>query len=246
MIRKTPSVQIVLVEPSHPGNIGGTARAMKTMNLSKLALVNPKRFPDPQADWRAAGALSLVKEAIVYESIEAAVAKSALVAATSVRERHIAWPKYTSAEFAREIVSKYDSTQQISVVFGREDSGLTNEELQLCNLQVRIPSNPDYNSLNLAMSVQIVAYDLYCQTLMQTDNEKTKEIEPQLASFAQVEAFYEHLWNVLHTIDFLQPDEPREAVVRLRRLFGRVHLDHTEVQILRGILSHVERALEYK
>ncbi|MDE0094180.1 MAG: RNA methyltransferase [Gammaproteobacteria bacterium] len=244
-----PSIQIVLVEPSHPGNIGSTARAMKTMNLSQLALVNPKRFPDPQADWRAAGALPIVKNTRVYESIETAVSQSVVVAATSVRTRHISWPTYTSEEFAQEILSNYGATQQISILFGREDSGLTNEELQLCNVQVTIPGNPEYNSLNLAMAVQIIAYDLFKYSVLKDGSKKlgdVVEVVEQLATFTEVEAFYDHMWQVLQLIEFLDPDEPREAVVRLRRLFGRIRLDHTEVQILRGILSHFERALEYK
>ena len=222
---------------------------MKTMNLSQLALVNPKRFPDPQADWRAAGALPIVKDAQVYESIEAAVSNSVVVAATSVRTRHISWPTYTSEEFAQEILSNYESTQQVSILFGREDSGLTNDELQRCNLQITIPGNPQYNSLNLAMAVQIIAYDLYKQSVLNVGEKKlgdAVEAVEQLATFTEVEAFYKHMWQVLQLIEFLDPDEPREAVVRLRRLFGRVQLDHTEVQILRGILSHFERALEYK
>lgn len=245
-MKSLSSIRIVLVEPSHPGNIGGAARAMKTMGLSQLVLVNPKRFPDPQADWRAAGALDIVTEVIVCNSLQEAVADSSLVAATSVRDRHIAWPKFSSADFAQEVISKYDDTQTLSVVFGRESSGLTNEELNLCNVQVMIPSNPEYSSLNLAMAVQVISYDLYKKVRVEDAVVANDDEADTLATFAETQAFYTHLWQVLRQVEFLDPNEPREAPVRLRRLFGRVGLQHTEVQILRGILSHIEHALSEK
>lgn len=239
-----PEIRIVLVEPSHPGNIGGAARAMKTMGLKSLAVVNPKRFPDPQADWRAAGALDIVEQAHICDSISAAVADSVLVAGTSARARHIPWPMMTSAQFAEFVHTKFKSEDCISVLFGREDNGLTNYELNLCNKHVRIPSNDQYGSLNLAMSVQIIAYDLFCQTLSekQTDSEEETWDKP-LATFAEVNDFLEHLQSVLLTVGFSDPEEPRKAEIRLRRLFGRIHMDHTEVQILRGVLTHIEKEL---
>lgn len=233
-------VQIVLVEPSHPGNIGGAARAMKTMGLSRLALVNPKRFPDPQADWRAAGALDVIENTAVFDSLEEALAPCVLTAATSARSRHIPWPVLSSAEFAEHIHREYSSKDIVSVVFGREDSGLTNEELNLCNLQIRIPSSSDYGSLNLAMSVQVVAYDLFRSNNPQSSQDETWD-RPR-ATHDELGAFFSHLESVLTQIDFYDPENPREAMTRLRRLFTRTDLDQTEVQILRGILSHVEKA----
>ncbi|MYD45639.1 MAG: RNA methyltransferase [Gammaproteobacteria bacterium] len=239
-----PEIRIVLVEPSHPGNIGGAARAMKTMGLSTLAIVNPKRFPDPQADWRAAGALDIVEQAQVCDSISAAVKDSVLVAGTSARARHIPWPMMTSTQFAEFVHTKFKSDDCISVLFGREDNGLTNDELNLCNTHVRIPSNDQYGSLNLAMSVQIIAYDLFCQTLFETQEDPDEETwDKPLATFAEVNDFLEHLQSVLLRVGFSDPDEPRNAEIRLRRLFGRIHMDHTEVQILRGVLTHIEKEL---
>lgn len=234
-------VQVVLVEPSHPGNIGGAARAMKTMGLSRLAVVNPRRFPDPQADWRAAGALDIIESASVFETLEEALAPSVLVAATSARSRHIPWPVMSSEEFARHVQREYSSEDVVSVVFGREDSGLTNEELNLCNLQVRIPSSSEYGSLNLAMSVQIVAYDLF--RICQEDGRHEKVWDRPVATHHEIAAFFVHLESVLTEIDFYDPENPREAMTRLRRLFGRMELDQTEVQILRGVLSHIERVI---
>ena len=233
-------VQIVLVEPSHPGNIGGAARAMKTMGLSRLALVNPKRFPDPQADWRAAGALDVIESTVVFETLEEALAPSVLSAATSARSRHIPWPVLSSAEFAEHVHKEYSSTDIVSVVFGREDSGLTNEELNLCNTQVRIPSSGDYGSLNLAMSVQVVAYDLF--RVSSESNSPQNLWDRPLATHHELGSFFAHLESVLKEIDFYDPENPREAMTRLRRLFSRTDLDQTEVQILRGILSHIEKA----
>ncbi|MCY3883610.1 MAG: RNA methyltransferase [Gammaproteobacteria bacterium] len=234
-------VQVVLVEPSHPGNIGGAARAMKTMGLSKLVLVNPKRFPDPQADWRAAGALDVIRSTVIFETLEEALRPSVLSAATSVRSRHIPWPVLSSAEFAQHVHAQYAPNDVISVVFGREDSGLTNEELNLCNIQVRIPSSRVYGSLNLAMSVQVVAYDLF--RVLNQDKPNENSWDRPLATHQELGAFFAHLESVLTQLDFYDPDNPREAMTRLRRLFSRTELDQTEVQILRGILSHVEKAV---
>ncbi|MXW54775.1 MAG: RNA methyltransferase [Gammaproteobacteria bacterium] len=233
-------VQIVLVEPSHPGNIGGAARAMKTMGLSKLVLVKPKRFPDPQADWRAAGALDVVESTVVFNTLEAALAPSVLTAATSARSRHIPWPVMNSAEFAEHVHKEYSSTDIVSVVFGREDSGLTNDELNLCNMQVQIPSSSNYGSLNLAMAVQVVAYDLFRVRSQASPTENAWD--RPLATHQELGSFFAHLESVLTEIDFYDPENPREAMTRLRRLFSRTDLDQTEVQILRGILSHIEKA----
>ena len=242
-----PEVQIVLVEPSHPGNIGGAARAMKTMGLSSLTVIKPRRFPDPQADWRAAGALDIIERTQVCETIAEAVSDSILVAGTSARSRHIPWPLMTSAQFAEFVHTKFQADERVSILFGREDNGLTNEELNLCNKHVRIPSSEHYGSLNLAMSVQVVAYDLFCQSLLVQPEVADAEMRDKpLATFAEVNDFLEHLQNVLMQTGFSEPDEPRKAEVRLRRLFGRIEMDHIEVQILRGILTHIEKAINNK
>lgn len=242
-----PEVQIVLVEPSHPGNIGGTARAMKTMGLTSLKVVKPKRFPDPQADWRAAGALDIVEQAQVCATIADAVQDSVLVAGTSARRRHIPWPMMTSAQFAEFVHTEFGKDDLVSILFGREDNGLTNDELNLCNKHVRIPSCDEYGSLNLAMSVQVVAYDLFCRSLSDCQKIQNAEVwDKPLATFAELNDFLEHLQSVLLQVGFSDPDERRQAETRLRRLFGRIEMDHTEVQILRGILTQVEKAVHSK
>lgn len=235
------NIRIVLVEPSHPGNIGATARAMKTMDLQELHLVNPQRFPDPQADWRAAGALDIVTSAVVHDNLESAIGDCEFVAGTSVRDRHIPWTVLDAEEFSQQIVTASNNDQTAAVLFGRENNGLTNEELSMCNVHVRIPSSSDYGSLNVAMAVQVVTYELFKARGL--DQIKTAWDRPR-ANHAQVSAMYHHLDNVLDKIGFFEPGAPRTAELRLRRLFGRIELDETEVQILRGILTHIEHKLE--
>ncbi len=158
-------VRIVLVETSHPGNIGGAARAMKTMGLEQLWLVRPGRYPDPQAEWRAAGALDVLDRAVVVDSLDAAIADCTLVIGTSTRARRIPWPLLTRARSRRRTCARESSRSPIAVLFGRETSGLTNDELQRCHLHLQIPANPAYPSLNVAMAVQVVCYELYLATL---------------------------------------------------------------------------------
>jgi len=233
-------VRIVLVEPDHPGNIGGAARAMKNMGLSDLALVRPARYPDPQAEWRAAQALDVLDAARVFDSLEDAVADCGLVAGTSARARRVPWPTDTAAQFA-ERAARHGGERPVAVLFGREASGLTNEELQRCRVHVVIPADDVYASLNLAMSVQVVCYELR-KAFLGADA-PGPVWDRELASAAEVEGFHEHLETVLRLIDFHDPAAPRQSLTRLRRLFARVELDETEVAMLRGILTHVERAV---
>jgi len=227
-------VRVVLVEPSHPGNIGSAARALKTMGLSHLALVNPKRFPDPQAEWRAAGAQDVLDAIQVYDSVAAAIADCNWVVGTSTRLRRIPWPVKPAADCAADILAQ-PSGSQVAILFGRETSGLTNEELQQCHCHLQIPANPDYPSLNLAMAVQVVAYELYRQASSEAVD--LDVWDRPLAPMAHVEAMFDHLESVLIASRFLEPANPGQTMTRLRRLFTRVALDETEVQILRGILT---------
>ena len=228
-------VRIVMVEPSHPGNIGGAARAMKNMGLSSLTLVNPLRFPDPQADWRAAHARDILDNASVVGNLSSAIADCGLVIGTSARSRRVPWPTVDAEELGYRLSAGDSTDPPVAIVFGREANGLTNDELMQCSLHLVIPSNPDYSSLNLAMAIQVVAYELHKQSGRTV--EKAPNWDRDLARIDEVEAFYEHLERTLIQIDFYDPRTPRAAMRRLRRLFNRVNMDETEVGMLRGILT---------
>lgn len=230
------NVRVVLVEPSHPGNIGGAARAMKTMGLSDLALVNPGRYPDPQAEWRAAGAQDVLESTQVFESVEAAIADAQWVVGTSTRVRRIPWPLMKAEDAVAGIVER-QASQKIALLFGRETSGLTNDELQKCHCHLVIPANPEYSSLNLAMAVQVVCYELYRQ--LEANPVDTNQWDRAPANSAQLEALIEHFEKVLVQSGFLDPDNPGQTMTRLRRLLTRVTPDETEVQMLRGVLKQL-------
>ncbi len=230
-------IRIVLVEPSHPGNIGGTARAMKTMGLKNLVVVNPRRFPDPQADWRAAGALDVLDAARVVASVEEAIADCHWVVGTSTRLRKIPWPVSDARQVAQQIRNLGDAGKA-AILFGREDNGLTNEELRRCNHHLQIPASPEYPSLNLAMAVQVVCYEIHSAFL------ETSEDVPwdrRLATSQEVANLLEHMETVLTQHEFLDAENPGQTMTRLRRLFARAGIDETEVQILRGIFKHFDR-----
>ncbi len=241
--------RVVLVEPSHPGNIGAAARAMKTMGISDLALVRPGRFPDPQARWRAAGAADVLTAARVFDNLDAAIADCGIVAGASARQRRIPWPLDSAARFAARLATEGGGGRPVAILFGREASGLRNDELQRCNRHVVIPTVPDYSSLNLAMAVQVVCYELH-KTLVADapavapvgDRGDYAGWDRPLASAAQMADFYAHLERVLIEIEFQDPAAPRRAMARLRRLFGRLRADQTEVAMLRGIHTHVHNA----
>lgn len=232
------AVRIVLVETTHPGNIGAAARAMKNMGLSDLCLLRPRHFPDGIARARASGAQDVLAGARVCDDLDDAIGDCGLVIGASARLRSLAWPMTTPREAAKTIVGHIPHTP-VAVMFGREKSGLTNEEIQRCRLLMHIPANPDYTSLNLAMAVQVLAYELW----LAAGSSGPPEPDPEfpLASNAEVERFYEHLQQVLLETGFLDPDNPRQLISRLRRLFGRIDLDQNEINILRGILASVQQ-----
>lgn len=240
--RLTRDIRIVLVNPSHPGNVGAAARAMKNMAITQLVLVNPQEFPDPRAIWRAAGAADLVKNAVVVDSLDEAIGGCHLVVGTSARERKIPWPLVDPKQCVKKIFAE-PKESKIAILFGREDSGLTNEELQRCNLHVNVPTSNAYRSLNLAMAVQILCYEIRMHSLDTHEklNDTMDDWDEPLASSADLERFYEHLSKVLVKLDFYDPDNPRQLMTRLRRLFGRVRIDQMEMNILRGILSEIEK-----
>ena len=232
-------IRIVLVEPSHPGNIGGAARAMKTMGLSDLVVVAPRRFPDPQADWRAAGALDVLDAARVVEDVPSAVGDCHMLVGTSTRNRKIPWPIGDAKEIAAKLQQALvrDDTHKVAVLFGREDSGLTNEELRLCHAHLQIPANPTYSSLNLAMAVQVVCYELF---QIQAEAPPALGWDRRMATQAEVNGMLEHLDQVLTSSGFIQADNPGQTMTRLRRMFARIEPDETEIQILRGVIKHLD------
>lgn len=239
---KLSSVRIVLVATSHPGNIGSTARAMKTMGLHSLYLVNPKSFPDFKANEMAAGADDVLNDAIVVNSLEEALAGCQLILATSARPRGLSLPGLIPATGAELISTKADNTQ-VALVFGREHAGLTNEELLKCHYHINIPSNPEYSSLNLAQAVQIIAYELRMK-LLAPKAEVSLQVDEE-APADEVEQFYEHLKEVFIEIQFLKASNPRRLMQRVRRLFNRIQLEKMEVNLLRGMLSQVQKSLEW-
>ncbi|MDE0662197.1 MAG: RNA methyltransferase [Gammaproteobacteria bacterium] len=258
---KAQDVRIVLVEPNHPGNIGGAARAMKTMGLADLAIVNPSRFPDPQAHWRAAGAVDIVDEARVFGCVDEAIADCGWVVGTSARSRRVPWPIATVERFAEHLVRADLGGRPVAILFGREDRGLSNEELERCNHHLVIPANPQYPSLNLAMAVQVVCYEILraltrvANTDAEIGNPRSlvpgEDSHPDLptdwdrspATAADLAALYRHLGQVLSTIEFQDPRNPRLTMTRLRRMFARIRPDQTEIAILRGVLTRIERTL---
>ena len=233
-------VRIVLVEPSHPGNIGGAARAMKTMGLGSLYLVRPGRFPDPQADWRAARAVDVLAAAKVVDSLDDAIGDCVLAVGTSTRSRRIPLPLADAETVATRLATEY-AGQRVAILFGRETSGLTNEELQRCQLHLSIPASPEYLSLNLAMSVQVVCYELF-KARTTPAAPTAASADAARASLEEVEGFLAHFETVLRRIDFLKPSAPRQAMTRLRRMFGRIGLEQAEVGMLRGILTHIQNS----
>ena len=234
-------IRIVLVATSHPGNIGSTARAMKTMGLQRLYLVSPKLFPDWRADELAAGADDILQHAVVTDSLASALKGCQLVFATSARPRDIALPGLTPGESAL-LAHETDLQTEIAFVFGREHAGLTNDELLHCHYHVNIPSDPDFSSLNLAQAVQIIAYELRMKLLSPRAEVETRQ--DKLATIDDVEQFYTHLQDVLVAIDFLKPSNPKRLLQRVRRMFNRIKLEQMEVAILRGILSHIQDAIK--
>lgn len=238
---KLNTIRIVLVATSHPGNIGATARAMKNMGLERLVLVAPKHFPDVRAYEMAAGADDVLHNAVVVGSLEEAIADCHLVMATSARPRGISLPGMNPAENAL-FLRKQSDTTEVAIVFGREHAGLTNEELLKCHYHITIPSNPEYSSLNLSQAVQVVTYELRSKWLEVP--RETRDEGNELATMQEVEQFYAHLESVLVAIEFLKLSNPKRLSQRLRRLFNRVKLEKMEVNILRGILTHMQHAIK--
>lgn len=234
-------IKIVLVETSHPGNIGGIARAMKNMGLSQLVLVNPKEFPSQVASARASSATDVLDRAQVASSLDEAVQDCQLVVGASARLRKVAWPQLDVRETAQMALQTVASGE-VALVFGREDSGLSNAELDKCHYLAHIPTNPAYSSLNIGAAVQVFAYE--CLMATQIKSVHTKGYRHKLATADQLEGFYEHLYEALQDIEFLDPAKNARFMRRMRRLFNRSQLDVKEIDILRGILRATQRKVK--
>ncbi len=233
------AVRIVLINTTHPGNIGATARAMKVMGLKQLHLVTPKIFPGAQATAMASGADDLLQGATVHAALESALEGCSLVLGTSARLRSLPMPQMDIRLAAATALAE-PGGQDVAILFGRENYGLTNEEMQRCHQLVQINTNPDYGSLNLAQAVQVMAYELRMAALGGAPA-KRDSADRIPVDAGQMEWFYTHLEQTLLDIGFLNPAQPRRLLMRLRRLFNRARPDQNEINILRGILAAVQK-----
>ena len=230
-------VRIVMVGTTEPGNIGAAARAMKNMSLSRLFLVNPSNYPSAAATARASGADDVLSSAVVCSSLAEALEGVHLVIGASARQRNIKWKQLDVIDTCSEIqASIAKSNQEVAVVFGTENSGLTNEELDLCSILMTIPGNPEYFSLNVASAIQVFAYQNYVSNVEGGFDNSGGE----LANFDDLDSFYKHLEQTLKHIDYFDKKKPKSLLMRrLRRLFGRSHPEKEEIAILRGILNKI-------
>lgn len=227
------NIRIVLINTTHPGNIGAVARAMKNMCLEQLSLVNPAHYPSAEATARASGADDILAAARVCDSLDEAIADCRLVVGASARLRSVQWPQLDPRACAEAVLPESDGGP-VAILFGRESSGLTNDELARCRYLVHIPANPDYSSLNIAMAVQVIGYEL----LMASRGADKEQPAPRaLASAFELQGFFEHLQQTLSDIGFADSQHADKLLRRLRRLFLRAEPDKDDVQILRGILS---------
>jgi tRNA (cytidine32/uridine32-2'-O)-methyltransferase len=239
------SVRIVLTEPSHPGNIGAAARAMKNMGLSELYLVNPKKFPHLDATVRASGADDILESAVVVNALPDALVGCERVYATSgQRERRLEWPLCTPREAAQEI-QQAGTRSKTAIVFGRECSGLTNAELAYSHASINIPTIQSFSSLNLGAAVQVIAYELYYASLSIRPVKKVEDANSDpIATADELNSFLGHLSQTMTDVKFLNPQQPRKLMQRLRRFFQRVVMTKTEVNILRGFLAAIDKSLK--
>ncbi|WP_340615679.1 tRNA (cytosine(32)/uridine(32)-2'-O)-methyltransferase TrmJ [Xenorhabdus entomophaga] len=237
------NIRIILVETSHTGNMGSTARAMKTMGLSNLYLVNPLVQPDSHSIALSAGASDVIGNAAIVSTLDEALAGCELVIGTSARSRTLSWPMVEPRECGERCV-KMASHSPVAIVFGRERVGLTNEELQKCNYHLYIPTNPEYGSLNLAMAVQLVSYEIRMAHLSaqeQPEKAPSSDHEVEYPAVEDMERFYQHLEQVLNESGFIRKAHPGQIMNRLRRLYTRARPETQELNILRGILTSMEK-----
>ena len=234
-------INIVLVDTIHPGNIGSVARAMKTMGLSRLSLINPRIFPSDDAIALSGNATDVLKNAKIYKNIREAIKDSTFVYATSSRDRSIQWPIKDAASAAKDIHAEVNNNKEISIIFGKEDRGLTNDELENANRLIEIPANPKYPVLNLAMSVQIISYEIF----KSSSDVKLKEWRdyPEVNS-EQLQMLIDHFIKTAIDIDVIDPDNPKKIISRIKRMFTRLQPDEMEASFMRGFLSGIKKKLK--
>lgn len=251
---KLKNIRVVLIQTSHPGNIGSAARAMKTMGLSDLCLVSPKSFPDDVANTMASNAEDLLESAIVVDSLQDAIGDCHLVIGSSARhERSLSWDVFDPrrcGEVVADVILQKGRQGKVALVFGRERTGLTNEELALCHHLVHIPTNPDYSSLNVASAVQILAYECRVGLLSnialnkkQLDETVNHSKDEEIVTSNDMQGYYDQLEKLMIESQFLDPNEPRFLMTRLRRLYGRISISRSELNILRGMLSSFKKTI---
>ena len=234
-------INIVLIETSHPGNIGSVARAMKTMGLKNLLLINPRKFPSGDANALSGNAIDILEKAKVYKNLKDAIKDSTFVYATSARVRTIQWPTKNAQDAAEEIVKQVSANKKISIIFGREDRGLTNEELQIANTHIEIPANPEYPVLNIAMSAQIISYEILKASIDTTarDWHDYPEVDSE-----NLQMLIDHFIETATDIDVINPDNPKKIISRIKRMFTRLHPDEIETSFLRGFLSSIKKKIK--
>lgn len=241
-------IRIVLSRPSHPGNIGAAARAMKTMGLNCLYLVTPQRFPDPEADTRATGAVDVLASATVCASLDEALAGAIYAVAVSARRRDLGPQPVPAREGAAELLRRAGEGE-VALVFGNETVGLSNEEVQRCQASVMIPTVADFSSLNLGAAVQLLCYETRMAALggnLVLGDPKVTPFASPVATLDELEGFYAHLESVMVETGFHDPEKPKRLMPKLRRLFSRSAMEKDEVNILRGVLTAVQETIRGK
>ena len=244
------NIRIVLVETSHPGNIGAVARAMKNMCLQSLYLVRPKQYPDSHAMARSSGAIDVLNNAVVCDSLSEALSDCRLVIAASARSRSISWPTTTAPEAAQKLINS-GMQAPVALVFGREDRGLNNEELDLCNFMVQLPANPEFSSLNIAAAVQVFSYEVRKTFLAGQASQRPSsslasqstelDMEDRPASSINLKRLFDHLETTLVQVDFMPAHRTRTLMRKLMRFFHKSQITEEEVSIFRGILTELQR-----
>ncbi|EKI0758195.1 TPA: tRNA (cytosine(32)/uridine(32)-2'-O)-methyltransferase TrmJ [Vibrio cholerae] len=238
-------VKVVLVGTTHSGNIGSAARAMKVMGLSQMVLVDPQCQVDAQAIALAAGASEIALNAQIYPTLEAAVSDCGLVVGTSARSRTLEWPMLEPRECGEKLISEAKQ-HSVAMVFGRERTGLTNDELQLCHYHVCVPANPEYSSLNLAMAVQLLSYEVRMAYLALQQSSQSSTLQEEYPRHQELERFYAHLEQVIMQTEFISAQQPGQVMNKLRRMFTRARPEAQEINILRGILTSVQKSISRK